>query len=367
MHVDTLWKQTRGKGVTVAVVDTGVNPSTSSLQGQVLPGKDLTGVAGEETDDYDGHGTTVAELIAGTGRGGGLRGLAPDTKIIPFRVSNTQLQDKGGVNARDMEQAIRAAANSEAKIINVSMSSDYYGSSQRDAVEYAQSKGKLVFAGSGNGAQEGNKEQYPAAYPEAVAVAATNAEGRVADFSTHGSYVDISAPGTDIPFWCDENFTQYCESEGTSASTALASATAALIWSKHPEWTGNQVLRVMFESAGRNAKWKPGQVSHYTGHGVVRPNAHITRGLGKPGDPDVSPDTGKRVGGKPGSTPKPPAPSDQGPEATASGDSPALAGSAGKADDSGSGTSSAYLIGGGIAAAAVLAGAGALVARRRQA
>ncbi|MEU6061642.1 S8 family serine peptidase [Streptomyces sp. NPDC047097] len=365
MHIQDTWKRATGAGIKVAVIDGGVNPSSPSLQGRVLPGKDFAGVEGDETDDLDGHGTSIAELIAGTGKGGGVKGLAPDAKIIPFRVPDSELEKKQKVNHDGFLQAFKAAVESDAQIINVSMGSDYYSSELRDVVEDAQKKGKLLFAASGNDAKKGSKEHYPAAFPEAVSVAATTPEGKVADFSQSASAVDISAPGVDIPGWCDETFSAYCMTQGTSNSTALASATAALIWSKHPEWTGNQVLRVMFESAARADDWKPGTMSRYLGHGIVRPNAHITRGLGKPGDPDVSPDTGKRVGGKPGSTPKPPVPSDQGPEATASGDSPALAGSA-KADDSGSGTSSPYLIGGGIAAAAALAGAGALVARRRR-
>ncbi|MEU6486396.1 S8 family serine peptidase [Streptomyces sp. NPDC046887] len=368
MHVDEIWKSTKGEGIKVAVIDSGVNDSVPSLRGQILSGRDFTGVKGDEKDDYTGHGTTMAELIAGTGRGGGLQGLAPEAKIIPYRVADTEMQNNNKVNAFDIRQAIRAAADSDAQIISMSWGSEYYSHDVRDAIEYAQAKGKLFFAAVGNSGDKGNAESYPGAYPEAVAVGATTSEGRVAKFSQHGDKVDISAPGADLLGWCDETFTRYCKIQGTSGATALASATAALIWSKHPEWTGNQVLRVMFESAGRGENWEPGTVSRQVGHGVVRPNAHITRGLGKPGDPDVSPDTGKRVGGKPGSASKSPTPgtSKQAPDAAPSGDNPALAGSAsGKADDSG-GTNSAYLIGGAIAATAVLAGAGALVARRRR-
>ncbi|MET9427642.1 S8 family serine peptidase [Streptomyces sp. NPDC003036] len=366
MHAEEIWKTATGEGIKVAVIDSGVNPSTPSLQGQVLKGRDFTGVAGEETDDHNGHGTTIAELIAGTGKGGGLKGLAPGAKIIPYRVSDTELQNKEKVNASDMQQAIRAAADSDAQIINVSMASDFYSSEERDAVEYAQSKGKLFFAGAGNGAKKGNKKQYPASYPEAIAVAATGQDGVVAEFSQHGDWIDIAAPGADLPRWCDEKLQNYCDSNGgTSAATAIASATAALIWSKHPDWTGNQVLRVMFESAGRGEDWKPGTVSTYLGHGVVRPNAHLNRGLGKPGDPNISPLTNKRVGGKPGSSASsaPSAPgSSQAPKDKAADDA-AMASSSSKNAD---GNGQLGLIIGGVAVVAVLAGAGVFVARRRR-
>ena len=70
-------------------------------------------------------------------------------------------------------------------------------------------------------------------------------------YSQHGDVVDIAAPGSDIPGWCDKTFKTYCGGDGgTSSATAIASASAALIWSLHPDWTANQVLRVMFDTAG---------------------------------------------------------------------------------------------------------------------
>ena len=86
MQADKLWKVSTGKGVKVAVVDTGVS-ETLSLEGKLLPGKDLTELSGDVNDDYQGHGTSIAELIVGSGTGGGLRGLAPGAKVIPFRVT----------------------------------------------------------------------------------------------------------------------------------------------------------------------------------------------------------------------------------------------------------------------------------------
>ncbi|MGA5170940.1 MULTISPECIES: S8 family serine peptidase [Streptomyces] len=370
MNAEEIWKTATGEGIKVAVIDSGVNPSTPSLHGQVLKGRDFTGVDGEETDDYVGHGTSMAEIIAGTGKGGGLKGLAPGAKIIPYRVSDTDLQNKEKVNAFDFQQAIRAAADSDARIINMSMGSEFYSSEERDAVEYAQSKGKLFFAAAGNSGDGPNKEEYPASYPESIAVAASGPDGKVAKFSQHGNFVDIAAPGGDIPTWCDEKFTSYCDGDGgTSAATAIASASAALIWSKHPEWTGNQVLRVMFESAGRGKDWKPGTVSNYLGHGIVRPGAHINRGLGKPGDPGVSPLTNERVGGPSGSaaSPRPSAPaSSPGPQ-----DKPDFVAEAKGRDSAASAgdSSSTGLVIGGVAAVVVLgaAAAYAVVRRRRSA
>lgn len=144
MQAEDIWKVTTGEGVKVAVVDTGVNSSTPSLRGQVLKGVDVTGAPGDETDDYRGHGTTMAELIAGTGEGGGLKGLAPGAEIIPVRMSDVSFMSKRKTVIGDMKKAIRAAADSDAQIISVSMADDFSQREEHEAVKYAESKGKLV-------------------------------------------------------------------------------------------------------------------------------------------------------------------------------------------------------------------------------
>ncbi|MFJ9804979.1 S8 family serine peptidase [Streptomyces wuyuanensis] len=365
MNAEEIWKTSTGKGITVAVIDTGVDPSTPSLRGQVLKGKDVAEAKGDETDDYSGHGTSMAELIVGTGAGGGLQGLAPGAKVIPYRVSNTELQNNEKVNAFDEEEAIRAAADSEARIINMSFGSEYYTSAVREAVKYAQTKGKLLFSSSGNLGAGNNKPSYPAAYPEAIAVGATDRNGEVAGYSTHGDFVDLAAPGSDIPGYCNEKLSDYCPKGGTSAASAIASASAALIWSAHPDWTANQVLRVMFESAGRGEDWKAGTVSNYLGHGIVRPGAHINRGVGKPGAPDISPLTNTKVGGPAGgdssSAPSAPA-SSQAPKGGS--ESGASVTSSSKSDDDGG--QLGLIMGTGVAVAVVIAaGAFAVIRKRR--
>ncbi|MFH9737581.1 S8 family serine peptidase [Streptomyces roseolus] len=381
MGAEDIWKKTTGKGITVAVIDTGVDPDTPSLKGKVLKGWDASESKGDETDDYTGHGTTLAEVIVGSGASGGLRGLAPDAKVIPYRVADTERQNEQAVNAFDMAEAIQAAADSDAKIINVSMASDYYSEEGRAAVQYALKKGKLVFAGAGNNAKKGNKKQYPASYPEVVAVAATTRDGVVAGYSQHGDTIDLAAPGSDIPGYCDKTLQKYCVDSGTSFSSAIASASAALIWSAHPDWTGNQVLRAMLESAGRGDDWKPGTVSTKAGHGVVRPNAHINRGIGQPGDPNLSPLTNKPTGAADGGT-APSASATSGtsesaaPSATASTQAPdgkqtsdaPVAGSNGSAaEDADGGSNTGLVIGVAAAVVVVVAAAGVVIARRRRA
>ncbi|MFI0232862.1 S8 family serine peptidase [Streptomyces sp. NPDC017086] len=270
MGADEIWKHSTGKGVKVAVIDTGVNPQTPSLKGQVLLDEVPKAARYHVTQDYNGHGTSMAETIAGTGAGGGIKGLAPDAKIIPIRVGLDALKDEDErAKSLTSAQAIRAAADSDAKIINMSYGSEYYESEEEDALKYAASKGKLLFASTGNDGAKGNKPNYPSMDPYAVGVAAIDKTGTVGKFSTHGNHVDLSAPGVDMPGWCDTTFTKYCTMEGTSNASAIASASAALVWSAHPDWTANQVLRSFIDTAGRT--WAKDEPSKYLGYGIIRP------------------------------------------------------------------------------------------------
>lgn len=360
MQAEEMWKVTTGEGIKVAVIDSGVNSSTPSLKGQVLKGLDATGADGDEYDDYRGHGTTMAELIAGTGKGGGLQGLAPGAKIIPMRITDTEFQNEHSVNAHDSEDAIRAAADSDAQIISMSFGNDFPSREEREAVKYAQSKGKLFFASVGNNAEESNRDQYPAAYPQVVGVSSADRDGKVAEYSQNGNIVDIAAPGNDIPRWCDTTFQNYCDGDGgTSAATAIASASAALVWSAHPDWTANQVLNVLFDTASRD--WEKGTLSKYLGHGLIRPSMNILKGKGAPGAPDISPLTKEKTSGS-SASPAPSASASSQPDKNEKADDAAMAGSSTEKDDN----SQLGLILGGAAAVVVLGGGALALVRKRR-
>ncbi|MFC9425304.1 type VII secretion-associated serine protease mycosin [Streptomyces sp. NPDC056987] len=286
MKADEMWRTSTGKGVTVAVLDSGVDKSLPDLEGQVLPGIDLaTDQSGDETSDPVGHGTSMASLIAGTGKragGKGAFGLAPGAKILPVRLprkdEGTKLSVNVGLWTGALSTAIRYAADEGAKVINLSQGSTVTGENVTSAVKYALGKGSLVFAAVGNSAEDGNLVIYPAATPGVVGVAAVGRDIRRTEESQHGPQVDLAAPGEDMFSACAGG-SELCNSHGTSDATALASASAALIWSKYPEWTNNQVLRVMLNTAG---KAKSGDVrTDFGGYGVVRPRI----ALKTPGDP----------------------------------------------------------------------------------
>lgn len=294
MQAEKMWKSSTGKGVKVAVVDSGVNPRTASLDGKVLLDEVPASAAYGATDDYGGHGTTMAELIAGSGKGDSLKGLAPDARIIPVRVVLKALTDKQErAKTASIPDGIRAAADSDAQIINLSLGGEFSDPELKDSIKYAHAKGKLIFAAVGNDGPNTEFRGYPAAYLEAIGVGAADKTGTVGEFSQKGDYIDLASPGVNVPGWCDETFTRYCPSEGTSQATAIASASAALIWSAHPDWTANQVLRTMIDTAGR--EWPKDAPSDYLGYGLIRPRLVLEDKNIDPGPADVNPLTNEKT------------------------------------------------------------------------
>ncbi|MFF3732649.1 type VII secretion-associated serine protease mycosin [Streptomyces sp. NPDC002476] len=287
MKAEQIWEMSTGENVTVAVVDSGVDASIPDLKGRVLKGLDLAKDSpGDEYTDYDNHGTGMAGIIAGTGNesgGGGSYGIAPGVKILPIRLRDTVNKVNGATASKyfneDMATAIRFAVDHGAQIINASVGDTIGGSQQlTDSVKYALDKGALVFAAVGNGADEGNPASYPAATPGVIGVGAIGKDLKRADFSRYGPEVDLSAPGVDMVHGCSGG-TKLCRTSGTSDATAIVSASAALIWSKHPEWTNNQVLRVLLNTVG--APTSGALRNDHIGYGAVRPR----RALMNPGDP----------------------------------------------------------------------------------
>ncbi|MER5407836.1 type VII secretion-associated serine protease mycosin [Streptomyces sp. NPDC002769] len=289
MHAEGMWRTSTGKGITVAVIDTGVNPNNPDLKGRVLDGLDLapSSRSGDEHTDYDGHGTGMAGLIAGTGAyggGSGAFGLAPGAKILPVRMP-AEGDENGFAGPSYLGRAIRYAADSGAQVINISAGTTVTAPQLNAGVKYALGHGSLVFAAVGNSGDKGNAVEYPAATPGVVGVAAVGKNLRRTSWSQYGSQVDISAPGEDMVHACGGK-TGLCKGSGTSDATALASASAALIWSKHPTWTNNQVLRVMLDTAGGPTDGAKRNDS--IGYGIVRPRIAL-RSPGDPGPADKYP------------------------------------------------------------------------------
>ncbi|MER6363406.1 S8 family serine peptidase [Kitasatospora sp. NPDC001527] len=295
MHASDMWKITKGQGVTVAVIDSGFKLDHPDLAGQFLPGKDFSGSAGGVGSFAEGHGTQMAALIAGTGKGDGGKGaygLAPGAKILPLKIANGSEKPMVATEfLGQIGQAIDYAVDQGARVINVSQGIAAFRASDSDVAKLnaslgrARAKGSLVVSSVGNSAQSGNQIEYPGALPNVVGVGAADRNGTVTAESQRGPQVMLVAPGMDMIESCT-GATGYCKSHGTSDSAALVSASAALVWAVHPDWSANQVLRVLINTAG-----KPTDGSVRTddaGYGAVRPRVALTD-PGDPGPADVNP------------------------------------------------------------------------------
>ncbi|MFF9407341.1 type VII secretion-associated serine protease mycosin [Streptomyces anandii] len=357
MHAEDMWRTTTGKGITVAVIDRGVDPRNPDLKGRVLDGLDLAvGRPGDEHTDLDGHGTGMAGLIAGTGAYGGGKGafgLAPGARILPIRMPGVS-DDDPFTGPGYLSRAIRYAAESGARVINISLGSPAHSPQLDAAVRYALNHGSLIFAATGNSGSKGNPVEYPAATPGVVGVAAVGKDLRRTPWSTYGPQVDVAAPGEDMVHACGGK-TGLCKTSGTSDATALASASAALIWSKHPDWTNNQVLRVMLNTIG--APTNGAKRNDSIGYGIVRPRVAL-QDPGDPGPADVYPLPDLAAAAASSS------PSAKSPTAASEGDHPA-GGASAAASGSGDGNSTLW-VGLGVGAVVVLGGAVAAFAARKR-
>lgn len=200
VQMPNAWMRTRGRGVVVAVIDTGVlyrdherGRRAPDLAGtRFVPGWDF--VDGDDTpDDEHGHGTHVAGTIAqSTHNAIGVAGVAPDAAIMPLRVLNAQ----GGGRSGDIAAAIRWAADHGADVINMSLGGGLPSRAMANAVTYAHDKGVVVVAAAGNTGR--GRVEYPAAYDHVIAVGAVRADGQRAYYSSYGDALDIMAPGGDL-------------------------------------------------------------------------------------------------------------------------------------------------------------------------
>ncbi|MFI1164111.1 type VII secretion-associated serine protease mycosin [Streptomyces sp. NPDC020801] len=281
MHTQQAWRTTKGKGVTVAVLDTGVEADHPDLVGNVLPAKDMIGFGAQPGDrDWARHGTAMAGIIAGHGHGfgnaDGVIGVAPEAKILPVRVI---LEDGDSARGRArttrgnaLADGIRWAADHGADVINLSLGDDSASAhpepTEDEAVQYALSKGVVVVASAGNGGDKGDHISYPAAYPGVIAATAVDRYGTRAAFSTRRWYATISAPGVDVVIADPDH--KYYEGWGTSAASAFVSGAAALVKAAHPGLTPAQIKKLL-EDTARNAP--VGRHDDSRGFGFVDPVA----------------------------------------------------------------------------------------------
>jgi type VII secretion-associated serine protease mycosin len=306
--LDELWQDTKGKGVRVAVIDTGVDDVNPQLKTAVdakagkdylKPDKENPGPGDEmrgKTDgtvDEVGHGTKVAGIIAARPRSGtGFVGLAPEATIIPIR----QNDEKNSGKSDTMALAIDHAVAQKAHVINISQDTTQRldtNSAMGRAVARALEKDIVVVASAGNDGMDGKlKNTYPAAFPGVLAVASSDRNNERAVFSQSGTFVGVAAPGVDMVSTVPGG--GQCVDNGTSFSAPYVSGVAALLRAKHPKWSAAQIVARIEQTAVRSINGR----DNHVGWGVVDPVKALADG------PEPQPEVPTEDPGPP----KPPAP-----------------------------------------------------------
>lgn len=281
LDAEALWAQQPGDGVTVAVLDTGVDAAHPDLTGVVLPGTDLVSPGGDGRTDANGHGTHVAGIIAAVANNGlGTAGLAQGVRILPVRV----LDDTGAGWASDIAKGIIWATDHGAAVINLSLGDHVKDDVTAAAVQYAEDHDVVVVAAAGNDRANGDAVTYPAAYPGVLGVAATDSQDAVASFSETGGFVDVAAPGVDIASTYPPS--TYVYLSGTSMAAPFVSATAALMKAADPHLSPAQAAAAVESTA---TDLGPAGRDDASGYGLVDPAAALCALTGCSTSPAAAP------------------------------------------------------------------------------
>jgi subtilisin family serine protease len=260
--------QYNGTGVVVAIVDTGIDYNHEDLHNRVIGGWDYVNNDSDPMDDY-GHGTHIAGIIAANHNNLGVVGVAPGVSLLNMKMCDS----KGSCSFDDAAAAIIDSTKSGAKIISMSWGGTYDDPTLKAAIQYASAQGVLLIAAAGN--DYGGPINYPAAYPEVMAVTATDINDNIASFSNIGPKAEISAPGVDILSTVPTGSCSLCDSSGykllsgTSMATPHVSGAAALIFSAYPGLNASQARKRIDDYAidlgthGRDSTFGFGRLNAY--------------------------------------------------------------------------------------------------------
>jgi subtilisin family serine protease len=251
-----------GAGIVVAVLDTGIDLDHPDLAANIVNGWNFVN-DNENVSDLDMHGSMVSGIIAAVANNGlGIAGIAPEAKIMPLKVIDTE-----GANIRDIASAIRYAADNGAKIITMSFTGQYtrFTLSTERAIDYAYRQGCVLVAAAGN--NNTDELVFPASYEQVIAVSAVDQNDLRAEFSNFGNYVDFCAPGTNIASTGNDG--NWYMGNGTSFAAPFVSGLIALMLSDNPELTNEEIITKLRNSA---QDLGPEGLDNYYGWGLATTN-----------------------------------------------------------------------------------------------
>ncbi len=275
------WDVSRGVGVTIAIIDTGVNCSHQDLNGRCVAGYDFVNDDANPADD-NGHGTHVAGIAAAaTNNGIGIAATGFDARIMPMKALNRT----GNGSHSSIANSITWAVDRGADVVNMSLGGFFTSSTLRRAVEYAIGEGVVVLAAAGN--ENTSNPSYPAAYDGVIGVAATTQSDQRASFSNFGTYVDVAAPGVGILSTVSSG--SYQAWSGTSMACPVAAGVAALLVAQNPNRTPAQIETIMEQSAEDlgDRGWDP-----LFGWGRIHAGRAVQQAPGTTTPPTPAPDGG---------------------------------------------------------------------------
>ncbi|MDP2672122.1 MAG: S8 family serine peptidase [Candidatus Daviesbacteria bacterium] len=235
------WDITKGSvSAIVAVIDSGVFAGHEDLGEQLVPGFNFT-TNTTDTSDVNGHGTMVTGVITAlTNNAKGVASLGRTSPVMPLRIVGTD----GSLTYYALAQAITYAADHQAKVVNMSLGGTAISSTVQSSINYAWNKGLVLVAAPGNSGTAGI--EFPASGTNVVAVGATDSNDQKASFSNTGTELDVVAPGQNI--YTTTSSGSYIGANGTSFSSPLVAALAALIFSANPSLTNQQVVDIITQT-----------------------------------------------------------------------------------------------------------------------
>jgi serine protease len=274
--IEAAWNQTKGSGITVAVIDTGITKVRDLVETKFVKGYDFVSDR-QQADDDNGHGTHVAGTIAqATNNKYGVAGIAYEASLMPLKV----LSAYGGGTVADIAEAIKFAADKGADVINMSLGGGGESQLMKEAIDYAHNKGVVIIAAAGN--ENNNGVSYPARYPHVIGVSALGPDGEKAPYSNFGAGVDISAPGgSDAGKILQETIDPdnkgaavFVGYQGTSMASPHVAGVAALV--KASGITNPDEIETVLLSSARPVK-EDGL--NYFGSGKLNADAAVKRAL----------------------------------------------------------------------------------------